>query len=909
MQLVIRQTNGSQTRSRTPLRSAGAHRIGGIACGHAAALGAVAALMLGLAAAAPAAERPAFGQTEIDLSSLPPIGEEYPGETVPPEAIGEGYIEGPEEVMARERMLARWPRSKSGGPLGVGGVWQVPSRGATFYPHSGKHYAMNKWGDTKMGIGFPTVVDVRGTWIAGQAAEGVWAEAVRVIGYLKGKEVGRTNWFTDIDDTPTWFEIGLKSVDRIVFDAKPAYNGAGWFAIDDFTYSIADDVGDREAMAVIIDFDDVGYRKKLTNSGYAGLEWESGTGKPATISPMPPPGTPPGIEGDAVGDGEDPFEPPAAPKGEGTLPEVVFKFFGVKMGDESSWSIPPDTMGAVGPNHFVEVVNNNFRVYNKENGQIVQKMSLYAFLPGSQGDPRVLFDQHSDRWIVIVSDYSLRIYLAISLTNNPAGSWYKTSFIAAQGSDAGTFPDYPTLGVDVNGIYTSAFMAGSSTMTMWAIDKAPLLESPPSLGTITAWRKLQWAGAYQPCHTYGNPGKQYYVSRPATSVLQVRQVKPPLTSPSMSLIGQVAIPSASDPPDAPAKGSYTPLDTVGSRLMNAVYRDGYIWTSHCINYAGRAAVRWYKIDTTNWQDEYGTVADSSWYFFFPSIMVNKQGNVLMGFTGSRSTSYASCFYTGRTAADTPGQMADPEIFKVGTAPYNNLDSYGRNRWGDYSYCTLDPNDELTLWSIQEFGYLTNIWGTYIGKFEFDPYEAPINNDCEDAIEITDGSYDFTNLGATTDGPDEVEDCDFYGYTHIQADVWFLYTASCDGPVTVDICDSDYNTKMAVYTAGCPGIPGKTIACDDRSCDGLQSFITFDASKGSQYRIRIGGYEGEKGSGTLLIFCGSGCPEDVNGDGVIDVLDLIEVLSQWGGSGSADINGDGVVDVLDLLAVLGAWGPC
>ncbi len=52
-----------------------------------------------------------------------------------------------------------------------------------------------------------------------------------------------------------------------------------------------------------------------------------------------------------------------------------------------------------------------------------------------------------------------------------------------------------------------------------------------------------------------------------------------------------------------------------------------------------------------------------------------------------------------------------------------------------------------------------------------------------------------------------------------------------------------------------------------------------------------------------------CPADVTGDGVIDVLDLLEVLSQWGTSGSADVTGDGIVDVLDLLEVLSAWGPC
>ena len=55
---------------------------------------------------------------------------------------------------------------------------------------------------------------------------------------------------------------------------------------------------------------------------------------------------------------------------------------------------------------------------------------------------------------------------------------------------------------------------------------------------------------------------------------------------------------------------------------------------------------------------------------------------------------------------------------------------------------------------------------------------------------------------------------------------------------------------------------------------------------------------------------SSCVADVTGDGTVDVLDLLAVLSAWGQSGvPEDITGDGTVDVLDLLEVLGAWGPC
>jgi len=52
-----------------------------------------------------------------------------------------------------------------------------------------------------------------------------------------------------------------------------------------------------------------------------------------------------------------------------------------------------------------------------------------------------------------------------------------------------------------------------------------------------------------------------------------------------------------------------------------------------------------------------------------------------------------------------------------------------------------------------------------------------------------------------------------------------------------------------------------------------------------------------------------CLSDIVADGTVDVLDLLQVLAQWGTSGGADVNYDGIVDVLDLLVVLGAWGAC
>lgn len=125
--------------------------------------------------------------------SLPPAAEEKPGNDLSPQQIlpeildrskiGPSVIEHMDEVIVRDLALRKQGPRRRGGRNGAQGTWVVPSRGATYYPKSGQHYITNKWGDTRMGIGFPTPTDVLGVYVAGQAGEGVWTDGLRVIGY------------------------------------------------------------------------------------------------------------------------------------------------------------------------------------------------------------------------------------------------------------------------------------------------------------------------------------------------------------------------------------------------------------------------------------------------------------------------------------------------------------------------------------------------------------------------------------------------------------------------------------------------------------------------------------------------------------------------------------------------------
>ena len=69
-------------------------------------------------------------------------------------------------------------------------------------------------------------------------------------------------------------------------------------------------------------------------------------------------------------------------------------------------------------------------------------------------------------------------------------------------------------------------------------------------------------------------------------------------------------------------------------------------------------------------------------------------------------------------------------------------------------------------------------------------------------------------------------------------------------------------------------------------------------------------EGQFTDGGKNIICDSTCPYDIDGDGNVNVTDLLAIIDQWGLADSpADVNFDGIVDVSDLLIVVGNWGPC
>ncbi len=146
---------------------------------------------------------------------------------------------------------------------------------------------------------------------------------------------------------------------------------------------------------------------------------------------------------------------------------------------------------------------------------------------------------------------------------------------------------------------------------------------------------------------------------------------------------------------------------------------------------------------------------------------------------------------------------------------------------------------------------------------------PSNDLCANAFPISDGATSFSTAGATTDGPIETL-CDNAGDNQVGADVWYLYTAGCDGAATVSACDATFDTKIAIYGAACPTGPNSALACNDDSCGtgGLRSSVAWTVAGGAQYLIRVGGFSTggvpASGTGTLVVAgppCGPQPPEN------------------------------------------------
>src|SRR5216117_3402135 len=315
-------------------------------------------------------------------------------------------------------------------------------------------------------------------------------------------------------------------------------------------------------------------------------------------------------------------------------------------------SAPPDTNGAVGPNHYVETVNTSFAIFNKSGTPIYGPVPINQVWSGfgggcqtnNDGDPTVVYDGIADRWGISQFSVNTLPYLmcvAVSTSPDPTGSYNRYSFNYGNTN----FPDYPKLGVWPDGYYlTVNIFANASTFTgagVAALDRTRMLAGQPA--TQQLFRTSSAYGGLLPATLDGSQlppagSPNYAVALDTSSSLVSWKFDVDWTTPSNStFIGptSMAVGSYSEACGGgtciPQLGTAQRLDSLADRLM---YRLAYrnfgdhqsLVLNHSISAGSSVGVRWYELRITGGNPtvfQQGTYAPDSSYRWMGSIAMDR----------------------------------------------------------------------------------------------------------------------------------------------------------------------------------------------------------------------------------------------------------------------------------------------
>jgi hypothetical protein len=421
-------------------------------------------------------------------------------------------------------------------------------------------------------------------------------------------------------------------------------------------------------------------------------------------------------------------------------------------------SYPPDPSLAVGPSRVVALVNSEIAIYDKVTGVELYRMPQASFW-GNEVNPsgshvfdaKVLFDPHSHRFIAVTLESDVaevktfsKVLLAISSDASPRdqSDWYKTSVgINREIGGQKCWFDYPGLGVDAQAVYVTGNLfnmavgdkcRGNSELLIF--NKIQLTASPAT--TVVRNRLIPSSFTIQPALNFDSSAIQYFAEEYAGK-LRVYTLADPLGAGTLQ-VKSVDVAAFHLPPDAPALGGLKNIDSGDTRLMNAVFRNGSLWTTHAVgdlnaNEALREAhVRWYEIapgSAAEWAantampmlQQHGDIDPGPGVFtHHPQIAVNVAGDVAIVMAQSSATTYGGAVFTGRNTGDAAGTMHPIGILQNGQGPYERVDTdidANRNRWGDYAGAAVDPNDDTTFWIMHEYASTENRWATQIGHVD------------------------------------------------------------------------------------------------------------------------------------------------------------------------------------------------
>jgi len=421
---------------------------------------------------------------------------------------------------------------------------------------------------------------------------------------------------------------------------------------------------------------------------------------------------------------------------------------------------PPDPVGDVGPNHYVEMVNLAYAVYDKQGNLLAGPFAigdLWADFPvedctDPSGDPIVLYDQLVNRWIL--SQFTTRgapyYYncVAISKTPDPTGEYYRYAFVTQPDTVEGTyyFPDYPKYGVWTNSylMTTRDFGdAGGYGISVYALEKAKMISGNPNAraaqffldsnamaleligdGLLPAdidGRRRPLDGAPAPIFGSQDNDYPYGATFDALNVWELKVLWNSKPVASLTLKAQLPVAAFdSNFPCGPSRGclpqpgianpdqwidvlSYRQRVTHRLAYRNFGTHEAMVTNQSVEAKPGIAGVRWYevrRVGGTYSVYQQGTYSPDNVNRWMGSAAMDRDGNIAIGYSVVDGVSvYPGIRYTGRLAGDALGQMTLAEATIIdGTGVQTTTNS----RWGDYTSLNVDPVDDCTFWYVNEY---------------------------------------------------------------------------------------------------------------------------------------------------------------------------------------------------------------
>ncbi len=463
-------------------------------------------------------------------------------------------------------------------------------------------------------------------------------------------------------------------------------------------------------------------------------------------------------------------------------------------------------------------------------------------------DPHVRFDRLSGRWFICIIDVTNpdNNYIAIAVSTSTtltASSTFNFYYLQSSTGSAAIddFFDYPTLGIDPNALYIggNTFDAAGTTFRgcpIYVVKKSSLLSGGPAVFTAFQYGtgagksgSTATVGIYTPQGVHNDDPtatQGYFIGTDNAnfSRMIIKRISNPGGTPSLSADLGLTVPTTEYPIAQPALGSTGGLDATDDRpyaamiMKNKITGISSLWTAHNIGVnasgvgsstASRNGSRWYEIrnfSATPALQQSGTLFDNAASnprgFWMPSIAMSGQGHALLGSSVAAANRRAQVAIAGRYSSDAAGVLQPYDSLTKSTSAYSTAGN--NDRWGDFSQTIVDPKDNMTMWTFQEYCNNTNQWGLRAVQIKAPApaiapvVTAPAGSFCGSNIVVTltgsvTNNEGFFDPGADAGGP---------GYSRL------LITCSGGVPVTnvtfvsasVVTCEINTNGKASgLYT--------------------------------------------------------------------------------------------------------------